>query len=82
MTESIIVETPVITTDCSGMNEILGDSKAGIIVENSYEGLKSILEDLLNGKIDIKELKRNAIKHSVYFSQSNIKEFEDVINEL
>lgn len=82
VTESIIVETPVITTDCSGMNEILGDSKAGIIVENSDEGLKSILEDLLNGKIDIKELKRNAIKRSVYFSQSNIKEFEDVINEL
>lgn len=81
VTESIVVGTPVITTDCSGMNEILGDSKAGIIVENSDDGLKTILEDLLNGRIDIKELKVNAVKRSSYFSQSNIKEFEDVISE-
>lgn len=82
VTESIVVGTPVITTDCSGMREIIGDSKAGIIVENSDEGLKGVLEDLLNGKINIKELKVNALKRSNYFGQSNIKEFEDVINEV
>lgn len=81
VTESLVVGTPVITTDCSGMREIIGDSKAGIIVENSDEGLKVILEDLLNGRIDVKQLKVNAVKRSSYFSQSNIKEFEDVINE-
>ena len=82
VTESIIVGTPVITTDCSGMSEILGDSGAGIIVENSDEGLKNVLEDLLTGKIDISVLKANAIKRSNYFSKSNIKEFENVINEI
>lgn len=82
VTESIVVGTPVITTDCSGMSEILGDSNAGIIVENSDEGLKAVLEDLLNGKIDVLGLKKNAIERSDYFSQSNIKEFEDVINEI
>ena len=82
VTESIVAGTPVITTDCSGMSEILGDSGAGIIVENSDEGLKAVLEDLLNGKIDVLELKKNAIERSNYFSQSNIKEFEDVINEI
>lgn len=82
VTESIVVGTPVITTDCSGMGEILGDSGAGIIVENSDEGLKSVLEDLLNGKIDVSELKSNAIERANYFSQSNLKEFEDVINAI
>lgn len=82
VTESIVVGTPVITTDCSGMSEILGDSNAGIIVENSDEGLKAVLDDLLNGKIDVAELRNKAIERSNYFSQSNIKEFEDVINEL
>ena len=80
VTESIIVGTPVITTDCSGMSEILGDSGAGIIVENSDKGLKKVLEDLLTGKIDVSVLKSNAHRRSIYFSQSNIKEFEDVIN--
>ena len=80
VTESLVVGTPVITTDCSGMSEILGDSKAGVIVENSDEGLKVVLEDLLNGNIDLKELKENAIQRSAYFSQSNIKEFEEIIN--
>lgn len=82
VTESIVVGTPVITTECSGMSEILGDSKAGIIVENSDEGLRCVLEDLLTGKIDLDTLKINATKRSNYFSKSNIKEFEDVINEL
>ena len=80
VTESIIVGTPVITTECSGMSEILGDSQAGIIVENSDDGLRYILKDLLTGKIDLDTLKVNAIKRSNYFNQSNIKEFEDVIN--
>ena len=82
VTESIVAGTPVLTTDCSGMSEIFGDSNAGIIVENSDEGLKAVLEDLLNGEIDVEELKKNAIERSNYFSQSNIKEFEDVINEI
>lgn len=82
VTESIVAGTPVITTDCSGMSEILGDSGAGIIVENSDDGLKAILEDLLDGKIDVLGLKKDAIERSNYFCQSNIKEFEDVINEI
>lgn len=82
VTEAIVVGTPVITTDCSGMSEILGDSNAGIIVENSDDGLKDVLTELLNGKINVLELKRNAIERSNYFSQSNIKEFENVINEI
>ena len=40
---------PVVTTPCSGMEELLGDSEYGIITEDSaegiYEGLKKMLED-------------------------------------
>lgn len=80
VTESIVVGTPVITTDCAGMSEILGDSGAGIIVENSDEGLRKVLEDLLDGKIDIGTLKFNAKQRSSYFEKSNLKEFEDAIS--
>ena len=80
VTESIVLGTPVITTECSGMSEILGDSGAGIIVENSDEGLKAVLEDLLTGKIDLSALKSSAEQRSSFFSQSNVKEFEAVIS--
>ena len=37
--ESLILEKPVITTDCTGMQELLGDSEFGLIVPNTEEGL-------------------------------------------
>lgn len=49
ITESIILGKPIVTTDCSGMNEILGASKYGLITENDdeafYLGLKKMLTD-------------------------------------
>ncbi|WP_202105752.1 glycosyltransferase [Streptococcus suis] len=50
VTESLIVGTPVLTTDCSGMAELLGEqNEYGMIVENSetalYKGLKELLEN-------------------------------------
>lgn len=45
--EATVLGTPIVTTDCSGMRELLGDSEYGLITENTenalYEGLKSIL---------------------------------------
>ena len=49
VTEAILLEVPVITTLCPGMNEILGNGEYGLIVENSeaglYEGLRNLLSD-------------------------------------
>ena len=47
--ESLILGVPVITTDCPGMHEMLGNNEYGIITDNSeealYEGLKRLLAD-------------------------------------
>lgn len=50
VTESLIVGTPVVTTLCSGMEEMLGqNNEYGIITENSedalFEGIKRILTE-------------------------------------
>lgn len=50
VSEAIILDKPVVTTECSGMREILGkNSEYGIICENSenglYESIKMILKD-------------------------------------
>ncbi len=50
ITESTILGKTIVTTDCSGMREILGDSEYGLIIENNdeafYTGVKRMLSDL------------------------------------
>lgn len=49
VTEGMILGKPVVTTDCTGMREILGDSEFGLITELSddglYEGMKIMLSE-------------------------------------
>lgn len=49
MTEGVILGRPIVTTDVSGMRELLGDSEYGLIVENNDDafinGLRRMLLD-------------------------------------
>lgn len=49
VTEGIILGRPVVTTDCTGMREILGNSEFGFVTELNdeafYEGMKKMLCD-------------------------------------
>lgn len=49
VTEGLILGKPVVTTNCSGMDELLGDSEYGLITENDdealYQGLKRMLTE-------------------------------------
>ena len=49
VTEALIIGLPVITTECSGMAELLKDGECGIITANDdealYAGLKTVLQD-------------------------------------
>lgn len=48
VTEALILGKPVVTTDCSGMEELLGDNEYGIITENTEAGLYSGLKEMLS----------------------------------
>lgn len=49
VSESVVLGVPVLTTDCAGMIDILGNSEYGLIVDNDeealYEGLKKMCLD-------------------------------------
>ena len=49
VTEAVSLGIPVVTTKCSGMEEILHNGEYGLIVDNNenslYEGLKNILDN-------------------------------------
>jgi glycosyltransferase involved in cell wall biosynthesis len=84
VTESLVVGTPVITTLCSGMEELIGsDSEFGLIVENSenalYEGLKRMItEDEL-----VKYYRMKAVERSGSFkTESTVNEVEKLLTDL
>ncbi|NGU66461.1 glycosyltransferase [Clostridium perfringens] len=84
VTESVIVGTPVITTLCSGMEEILGkNNEYGIIVKNEDEALYTGLKVLLKDRKKIIELKNKTIERSKFFDKnSTVKAVEDFIESL
>ena len=47
VTEALILGKPVVTTPCSGMDELLGDSEFGLITEDSTEGIFRGMEAML-----------------------------------
>lgn len=68
-TEALIVGTPVLTTLCAGMEEMLGkNNEYGIIVENSEEGLYKGLKDVLQNPDKISYYKEKAEERGRIFS--------------
>ena len=49
VTEALILGKPVVTTPCSGMEELLGDSEYGVITADSAEGIYEGLKKMLDG---------------------------------
>ena len=47
VTEGVILGKPIVTTDCGGMREILGESEYGLITDLSDEGLYKGLKQML-----------------------------------
>lgn len=78
VTESLIVETPVITTLCSGMQELLGyNNEYGIVVQNNDEALYEGLRQILMNRNKLTALKEKAIERSNYFqTETTVQEVE------
>ena len=80
--EATILEKVIVSTDCPGAKEILGDdNECGLVVENDavgiYEGLKAVLTD--NSLME--KLQTNIKKRSELFNLRNsIGQIEDIID--
>lgn len=84
VTEALIVGTPVVSTNCSGAYELLGDNNEyGIVTENDedalYEGIKKILteENLLQHY-----RKQAKIRGQRFSTEKTVKAVEDMFCEL
>lgn len=86
VTEGVILGKPIVTTDCGGMREILGDSEFGLITELSddglYEGLKQMLTDApLREKYAEKAAERGKEFSAAQLTKKTEAYFEELIEK-
>ena len=82
-TEAVILNTPVITTECSGMREIFGDRECGIICDNSEDGLYNAVKTVLDNPPLLEKFKAEEKERAKYFSMKNqIKNVETFLEEI
>lgn len=69
VTESLIVGTPVVTTLCSGMQEMLGENNEyGIVTENNEDALYEGIKKMLTTPGMLEEYAAKALERGKYFS--------------
>lgn len=76
--EGLILGKAIVTTNCTGMEELLGSSRYGIITECNKEALAEGIKRLLADNVLKEEYERNASERGKYFSiEASVKQAED-----
>lgn len=70
--EALILDTPVLSTDCTGPREILDYGKYGMIVENSTKGLYDGIKKFADNPRLLLEYKKKAIARKKFFDEEKI----------
>lgn len=81
-TEALILNIPIITTECAGMKELFGEYECGRIVENSSEGIYRGMKEVLShpGKLEL--YKRNqSIRAQDFSIEKGMKSIEELLDE-
>lgn len=84
VTEALVVGTPVVTTLCSGMQEMLGENNEyGIVTENNEDSLYDGIHKMLTTPGLLEHYKVKAQERGKYFSKDNtIKAVEKMLDGL
>lgn len=83
VTEALILGTPVLTTKCSGMEEMLGNNDYGVIVPNNEEDLYKGLYDLISNEDKLTYFKQKAIERGRNFNkEKTVKLVEELFDSL
>lgn len=80
--EALIIGTPVLSTNCTGPNEILDYGKYGMIVQNSEDGLYQGIKEILNNPEMLKTMRKNAVERQSFFNEERLlKQMIDIFEE-
>lgn len=81
-TEALILNIPIVTTNCAGMKDLLDNGKCGIIVDDSDEDLLEGIKKVINDIELVKKIKQNQIikkEKLILENIDNIKIIENLI---
>lgn len=84
VTESLIVGTPVVSTDCSGATELLGEhDEYGLVVENSEEGIYQGMKRMLSNPTLLAHYQKQAKLRGSFFSRTEtVRAVEEMLDNL
>lgn len=84
MSETIILSTPIITTDVSGAREVLGNkNEYGVVVDNNEEALYFGMKQLLNNSNKLSYYRKKASERAVFFeTERTVNAVEELIEEV
>ena len=78
--EAMVLGIPVVSTYCSGPNELLQEGKYGMLVENSEDGLYTGIENAITNMDRMKNYAKDAqIRIQDFAPQTIIKEVESIL---
>lgn len=82
-TEAVIVGTPVLTVKVSGMEELIGQSGCGVIVDNTDEKLYDMLKYYSDKKGELISMREKAFaRGQVFGTARTVKAVEDMLESL
>lgn len=80
VSEAIVLQKPIVTTNCSGMEEMLGKSKYGLICDNNLESLYQSMWKFLAEKETLDKYTEAVKKRgSIFNSERAIKQVSDLL---
>ena len=84
VTEALVLGTPVVTTECSGMKELLGNNNEyGIVTENSEDGLYEGMKKMLSNPELLKGYREKAKERGKAFSrEATVRAVEEMLLSL
>lgn len=84
VTESLIVGTPVISTECSGAVELLGENNEyGVVVGNNEDALYDGLKELLKNRQKIEYYQKKAVQRARFFEKdARVQAVEEMFDKL
>ena len=80
ITEALILGKTIVTTDCSGMHELLGESEYGLITKNNTEALqKGIIEIIENKELQSHYQVKSPERGKTFQLKNIIRQIESIL---
>ena len=81
VSEALILEKPIISTICSGPNELLKNGQYGLLVSNDIEGIYNGMKEFLTDTSKYEYYKNKAIERSKDFKlKKTMKQIEEILD--